>query len=101
MIFKKDNLKLGLILGLIGPFLGLVVIYFVREDFRSLTFSEYLDFVFTNNKLITSIGSLSLLANVVLFTLYVNTRRDKTAKGIFLITLLFGIAILILKVINK
>ncbi len=101
MIFKKDNLKLGLILGLLGPFLGLVVIYFVRDDFSSLSFREYLDFVFTNNKLITSIGSLSLLANVILFTIYVNTRRDKTAKGIFLITLIYGIGILVLKVINK
>lgn len=100
MIFKKDNLQLGLILGLIGPALGLVVIYFVREDFRSLSFREYLEFLFTNNKLITSIGSLSLLANVVLFTLYVNTRRDRTAKGIFLITVIYGIAILILKLIN-
>ena len=100
MIFKKDNLKLGLVLGLIGPLLGLVVIYLVREDFRSLTFIEYLEFVFTENKLITSIGSLSLLANVVLFTLYVNTRRDKTAKGIFLVTLVYGIGILVLKLLN-
>ena len=100
MILKKDNLKLGLILGLIGPLLGLIVIYFVREDFRSLTFSEYLEYVFTDNKLITSIGSLSLLANVILFTLYVNTRRDKTAKGIFLVTLVYGIGILVLKILN-
>ncbi len=100
MIFKKDDLKLGIILGLIGPILGLVVIYLVRDDFRSISFGEYLEYVFTNNKLITSIGSLSLLANVIFFTLYVNTRRDKTAKGIFLVTLIFGIAILVLKVIN-
>ena len=100
MIFKKDNLKLGLVLGLIGPLLGLIVIYLVREDFRSLTFIEYLEFVFNENKLITSIGSLSLLANVILFTLYVNTRRDKTAKGIFLVTLVYGIGILVLKLLN-
>ena len=100
MIFKKDDLKLGIVLGLLGPLLGLIIIYFVRDDFRSISFREYLEFVFTNNKLITSIGSLSLLANVVLFTLYVNTRRDKTARGIFLVTLLFGIAILVLKVTN-
>ncbi len=100
MILKKDNLKLGLILGLIGPLLGLVVIYLVREDFRSLSFGEYLDFVFNDKRLITSIGTLSLLANVVLFTVYVNTHRDKTAKGIFVITLVYGIAILILKLLN-
>ncbi|MGZ5219210.1 MAG: hypothetical protein ACXWV6_02240 [Chitinophagaceae bacterium] len=98
MIFKQDNLKLGLVLGLIGPLLGLVVIYFVK--FSAVSFSDFLDEFFHNNKLITSIGSLSLLANVVLFTLYVNTHRDTTAKGIFIITLVYGIAILVLKLLN-
>lgn len=98
MILKKDNLQLGLILGLIGPLLGLAVIYMFK--FSSITFSDFLDEFFHNNKLITSIGSLSLLANVILFTIFVNTRRDKTARGIFIVTLIFGIAILILKILN-
>ena len=100
MIFKKDNLQLGLVLGLLGPLVGLVFIYFIRSDFRSLSMGEYLDLVFHTNRLITSIGSLSLLANVILFTLYVNTHRDKTAKGIFLVTVVYGIAILLLKLLN-
>lgn len=98
MLFKRDNIQLGLILGLIGPVLGLVVIYFFK--FSSVTFSVFLDEFFNNNKLITSIGSLSLLANVILFTIFINTHRDKTARGIFLVTLVFGIAILILKILN-
>ena len=98
MILKKDNLKLGLVLGLIGPLLGLIVIYFIK--FPGVSFRDFLDEFFNNSKLITSIGSLSLLANVVLFTLYVNTHRDTTAKGIFILTLVYGIAILILKVVN-
>jgi hypothetical protein len=98
MIFTKDNLKLGLLLGLVGPLLGLIVIYFFK--FSAVTFGEFLDEFFHNNKLITSIGSLSLLANVVFFTLYVNTQRDKTAKGIFVITLIYGIGILVLKILN-
>jgi len=98
MILKKDNLRLGLILGLIGPLLGLVVIYFIK--FPGIAFGDFLEEFFNNSKLITSIGSLSLLANVVLFTLYVNTHRDTTAKGIFILTLVYGIAILILKVVN-
>jgi len=98
MILKKDNLQLGLILGLIGPLLGLVVIYFIK--FPGYAFGDFLDEFFNNSKLITSIGSLSLLANVVLFTLYVNTHRDTTAKGIFILTLVYGIGILILKVVN-
>jgi hypothetical protein len=98
MIFKRDNLKLGLVLGLIGPLLGLVVIYFMK--FPSYSFPDFLDYFINDNKMITSFGSLSLLANVILFTLYVNTHRDKTAKGIFLITLVYGIGILVLKVLN-
>jgi hypothetical protein len=98
MILKKDNLKLGIVLGLLGPIIGLAVIYLIK--FSSVSFGEFLDEFIHNNKLITSIGSLALLANVILFTIYVNTQRDKTAKGLFLITLLFGIAILVLKVFN-
>ena len=98
MIFKKDNLKLGLVLGLIGPVLGLIVIYFIK--FPSVAFGDFLNEFFNDNRLMTSIGSLSLLANVIFFTLYVNTHRDHTAKGIFLVTLIYGIGILVLKILN-
>ena len=97
-ILKKDNLKLGIILGLIGPVLGLVVIYFLR--FTSISFIEFIDLFLNTNKLITSIGALCLLANAILFTFYINTHRDNTAKGIFVTTLIYGIAILILKIFN-
>jgi len=98
MILKKDNLRLGIVLGLIGPMLGLVVIYLVK--FSGVSFGDFLDAFFNDNKLITSNGTLSLLANVILFTLYINTHRDHTAKGIFIITLVYGIALLVLKVLN-
>jgi hypothetical protein len=98
MILTKDNLRMGLILGLIGPLLGLVVIYFVR--FPSYSFREFLDYFMHDSKMITSVGALSLLANAVLFTIYVNTHRDDTAKGIFIITLIYGIGILVLKLFN-
>jgi hypothetical protein len=96
MIFKKDNLKLGLVLGLVGPVLGLVIIYFIQ--YGGLSFIDFLDLFFNTKSMITAIGSLSLLANVVLFTIYINTHRDNTAKGIFVVTLIYGIGILLLKV---
>ena len=95
-ILKRDNLKLGLLLGLIGPILGLVIVYLVK--FSSYGFGEFLDYFFNDQRLITSIGALCLLANAVLFTIYINTHRDSTAKGIFATTLVYGIAILIIKV---
>jgi hypothetical protein len=95
-ILKRDNLKLGLILGLLGPILGLIIVYFVK--FSSYSFSDFLDYFFNTKGLITSVGALCLLANAVLFTLYINTHRDSTAKGIFVTTVIYGIAILIIKV---
>ncbi len=95
---KKDNLKLGIILGLIGPILGLVIMYFLK--YSSIGFFEFLDMFINSNRLITSIGSLCLLTNAVLFTLYLNTHRDNTAKGIFATTLIYGISILVLKIFN-
>jgi hypothetical protein len=95
-ILKKDSLKLGLVLGLLGPALGLIIVYFLK--FSSYGFGEFLDYFFNDSKLITSIGALCLLANAVLFTIYINTHRDNTAKGIFATTLVYGIGILIIKV---
>ncbi|HRF23388.1 MAG: hypothetical protein IT248_06430 [Chitinophagaceae bacterium] len=97
MILNKDNLRLGLILGLLGPLLGLVAVYFIK--FPSYPFSDFLSYFMNDSKMITSVGSLSLLANVVLFTIYVNTHRDDTAKGIFIMTLIYGIGILVLKIV--
>lgn len=95
-ILKRDNLKLGLVLGLLGPMLGLIIVYFAK--FSSYGFGEFLDYFFNTKGLITSVGALCLLANAVLFTFYINTHRDNTAKGIFVTTLIYGIAILIIKV---
>jgi hypothetical protein len=97
-ILKRDNLKLGLVLGFLGPLLGLVIIYLLK--FSSVGFINFLEEFVNNNKLITSIGALSLLANIVLFTFYINTHRDSTAKGVFVTTLVYGVIILLLKFFN-
>lgn len=95
MFLTKDNLRLGLILGLIGPLLGLVVIH--RVSFPSLRFSDFLDYFMHDSKVITHVGTLSLLANALLFAIYVHFDKSETFKGIFIITLFYGIGILLLK----
>ena len=99
MIFKKDNLKFGIVLGLIGPLLAMVLYYFWNFS-RSFSFGEYLFVLRTNKPLLTAISSISLLANAVLFTVYINTQRDKTAKGVFVATLIYGIFVLVYKLMR-
>lgn len=97
MIFKKDNFWLGLILGMLAPVLGLIL--FKVYKFGVFTFKETFQFMFLEPGFKTlSVGlSLSLLLNAALFTLYINAAKDKTAKGIFVTTLVYGSFILLVK----
>lgn len=99
MIFKKDNLKFGILLGILGPLLAMLVYYFWVFS-RTISLSEYFYVLGTNKQLLTAISSISLLANAVLFTIYINTHRDSTAKGVFVATLIYGIAVLVYKLIH-
>jgi hypothetical protein len=99
LIFKKDHLKFGILLGILGPLLAMVIYYFWVFS-RTISFREYFYVLRTNLPLLTAISSLSLLANAVLFTIYINTHRDKTAKGIFVATLVYGIAVLVYKLVH-
>jgi hypothetical protein len=92
---KRDNIRLGLVLGLIMPLLVFVLIYFFR--FSAYDFNEFVRVFFSEKKLITFFGAWCLVGNIALFTIYINSGRDQTAKGIFAITLLYGIGVLLLK----
>ncbi len=94
-MLKNDNLKLGLVLGFLAPFVGFISYYLVR--FRLFTIKEYLDVLLMEKSLLSAIISVSLIANAVLFTIYINTQKDKTATGIFIATCIYGVLALILK----
>lgn len=98
-MLKKDNLKLGLVLGLLAPFIGFAI--FKINKLGPLSMSEALTYlrVEPGHRTLTAAISLSLLANAVLFTIYVNTKKDKTARGIFIVTCLWAIIALGVKFI--
>lgn len=95
---KRDSLQLGLILGLITPLIVFVIIYLAR--FPDYSIGEFLPFFFGQNQLITFFGVWCLVGNIALFTFYINTSRDHTAKGIFAVSLIYGIGVLLLKLFN-
>ncbi len=95
MIFKKDNFWLGTILGLVGPIVGFTIFKLLK--YRMFSLKEMYQWMTFNHNLITAWISVSLFANALLFTLYVNARIDKTAKGIFLVTVIYAITALLIK----
>ncbi|HMH32502.1 MAG TPA: hypothetical protein VK543_05700 [Puia sp.] len=98
VIFKKDNLKLGIAIGLIAPIIAMFIYYYWNFS-RSMTLSEYFFLLKKNKSLLTGVSTISLVSNALFFTIYINTHRDKTAKGIFVATLAYGVAVLTYKLI--
>jgi tryptophan-rich sensory protein len=47
--------------------------------------------------LLSGIITISLVANVFIFTIYINIKHDKTAIGIFIASLIYGLFALYLK----
>ncbi len=94
-MLRKDDFKIGLILGLLLPvvsFLG----YYVWK-FSVYSFSDYIFYLRTNKALVTAITIPCLVLNMVIFTYYINSKLDRTAKGIFAVTLLYALASLAVK----
>ena len=98
MIFKKDNLRLGMILGLIAPIISLVVYYFIKF-FPTFSLREFFTYLAHNKAQITALSVPCLVLNIALFTYYINSHRDSTAKGIFAATLIYAILALVFKFI--
>jgi hypothetical protein len=95
-MLKRDQFGLGIILGILAPMLGLLVYYFWKF-YPTFTLGEFFTVLALQKSLISGIVSFALIANAILFTIYINTRRDKTAKGIFIITCIYAIAALVVK----
>lgn len=93
---KLDNLKLGLFIGIVSPIFGVFGLYLWKFHVAG-SFGEFLIFLGVEKQIITSVISVSLVANAIAFTYFINTRKDHTAKGIFIITILYVLAALVLK----
>ncbi|UAY51470.1 hypothetical protein [Ferruginibacter albus] len=100
MILKKDNLVLGIVIGLLAPLLGILLFKYIK--FKIFTFKEVFQYIYyePDHKMLTVALSLSLLLNALFFTIYINTNKDKTAIGIFSSTMFYGLIVLLIKTFN-
>ena len=95
VIFKRDQYVFGVLLGLIMPILSFFGYYYWK--FSLFTFEDFIKLLQANKQLLTALSIPCLLMNIVIFTIYINGQRDKTAKGIFVVTLIYSISALLIK----
>jgi len=89
LILTKDNWKLGLVLGFLSPIAGFTVYYLMR--FRLFTVKEFFQVLMIQKSLMSGIVSIALITNVIVFTIYINKQKDKTAKGIFIASCIYAL----------
>jgi hypothetical protein len=84
-------------MGLIAPLIGMLL--FKTYKFRVFSYKETFQYMYLEPgfKTLTVALTLSLLLNALLFTIYINSSKDKTAKGIFATTMVYGLIVLIIK----
>jgi amino acid permease len=92
---NRNNAVLGLLLGIIFPFLGVLLIYVVKFTDGSL--SNFLHLLFQESKIGSMVFSLGLIANLIPFLYFTNRRLDHAARGILIATMLYAILIVMLR----
>lgn len=99
-MFNKDKTSLGILLGFLAPVFGLVIYYYIAFYRHNVGFSEFIGYLKHYKSVLTGVSSVSLMANAVLFTFYVYAGKDKTLKGIFISTVIYGVTVLLIKVLG-
>jgi tryptophan-rich sensory protein len=74
---------------------GFLIFYLAR--FSSFSVKEFIEVLLIEKPLLSGIITISLVANVFIFTIYINIKHDKTAIGIFIASLIYGLFALYLK----
>lgn len=99
-MLNQDKLSLGILLGLLTP-LAAFLLYWLLAVYMSkdVNLADFLVYLKNARQQVPKVISICLLANGIVFYLYTRKRLDLTARGIFLITLLYAIVILLLKII--
>jgi hypothetical protein len=88
-MMHRDNYILGVLMGLLLPFLGFFGFYEYR--FSLFTVQEFLALLNQQKSLLSAMISISLLINGAVLTYFFQKQQDKTAKGIFFSTCIYAI----------
>ncbi len=90
---KFDTLLTGLIPALILPALTLLGFWIIKSDRGFIDFLSY----FQKMKMLSKVVSLTAIPNLLLFFVFIWTKRNFSARGVIFATLLLAFVMLILK----
>lgn len=92
---KRNVPLLGFLIGAILPLIGIFIVYLIM--FRTTPLPEFVKEMIHRPTIATKVISLGILINILPFIFYTNKRLDLTARGIFVATMLYAVAMLLIK----
>ena len=84
-----NSITLGIIVGLIAPIITVYIFYSFQNNFYG-DFGQYVKTII-QMKIITKVLSLSVLGNLAVFYLFIQTKRYFSARGVIISTLIYAI----------
>lgn len=95
---KYDSLKIGLLIGLLGPFAGFIIYGLGWSLYFNRTLDYFINDVFLGMSSFQSpIVSLSLLFNLIPFFLFLKSSRMKSARGVLMAIFIYVPVVVYLK----
>ena len=91
---KINNIRIGLLLGILAPVITMLIIYLVQ--FSGYGFQELID-ILVSKRAFTKIVSLCVIPNLALFFFFLNKNYFYSARGVLLSTVLFAAFVFITK----
>ncbi len=85
----------GFLLGIFGSLSSIFTFYLYK--FSYFKFNDVLNLMFHEKSLLSSLLSINMVINILLFSLLTNFRKYNTAIGLFIYTLLVGVSALLFK----
>ena len=91
---KYDSVILGTVLGLLAPTIAFFIYYMIR--YRGMYFPAYLHYLYAGGTFLP-ILSLCVTPNLLIFFIFIWTKRDKSARGVLQATFAFALYVGIMK----
>lgn len=91
---RYDSIIIGTVLGILVPAIAFFAYYLVR--YKGMYFPAYIRYLYTGGTFLP-ILSLCVTPNLLVFFIFIWTKRDKSARGVLQATFAFALYVGIMK----
>jgi hypothetical protein len=93
-MINKDSILLGFIPGLIAPFLGSLIFYFIFFNYMEI--NSFINHIIRSNTWV-SVLSLGAIINLALFIFFFRRQWDRSARGVVGATFIYAFVVVYFK----